>query len=569
MPQVVFSPGDRQSSELNQLAFQAMSENLAENVKYRRSQQQRKAATAQDMQDKMALGLIPKSEITVTDEGFKFKDDEAKASYYNQLANMFGQDNMSREGRTDITLDPKSIQANEQRFAQGVNAAQQAALGTEQDQRVRNMVEQQAGNVLSLQTSGMSPNDQPGSAQAAANQNFNMVSNYVSANQPSNLQARQQALQEAISGVGLLQTNNNAVAANQVANVANLVGAPAATATPAGTSVTTTAAGKPPLSAKQSQNAKVTTGGGRTGASNTVTEMDQAKAAYETGGFKYKQDDYALQTTEKKSARLDEIKTSMKNLLGLSALENYSNQLMRTGDYNQTAPLNSTFKTAFDQRAAELKRWEEAATTDGKAQTMQKIGERNIDVAGQKYAIESTRKDALAAQTIIQGSSATASTGAVTQAGTPSGGGGGSTTWHSQWGANVLPDMTLDATGNALLSDVNNLVIHPQMQPFSSSSKSQFDAYNSNTGKYGLAGLKANKIKDAVTGNDVIEWKDASGKVLGVAFWDKDQTKYNKLGMPVQDPSGAIEKGNWTLQVKAGATRSQIEAIQGVNFQKK
>ena len=142
MPQVVFSPTSQNDTTLNELAFRGMSENLAENIKYRRSQQSRKAATAQDLEAKMAAGLIPKSALKVTDEGFEFKDQEAKSAFYDKLGSMFGKDDRSRAGKTEQTSE---IVNRDQQFAQDVASAVEANRGPNadyMDAKSRELVEQ-------------------------------------------------------------------------------------------------------------------------------------------------------------------------------------------------------------------------------------------------------------------------------------------------------------------------------------------------------------------------------------------------------------------------------------------
>jgi hypothetical protein len=418
MPQVVFSPTSQNDTTLNELAFRGMSENLAENIKYRRSQQSRKAATAQDLEAKMAAGLIPKSALKVTDEGFEFKDQEAKSAFYDKLGSMFGKDDKSRKGFTTSQIDPNADATNSQRYREGVSAAIESAKGSLEAQGVAAKTAEMFNAAKDLQFTGPTPTDEPDAAQDNAAKNAAMINNMVQQGQQGNLQAMQQSLQQALQANNLLGQQTAAMQQQQVGNVAALSGQG-----PNITSAVTAPGGNVPgpVNTKQTQKTQVKTGNTGSGASSAISEMDQIQAAYESPGYKYKQDDYALKTTSTQSERIDEIKTSLTNLLGLSAFENYGNQLLKVNDQNINAPVNNTFGAMSQQRAADILRWEQAGTKDGTTQEYEKVGERSTEVTPAKYSINAVRKDALKQQQNIMIGGNTLSTGAVTTTGNQGG----------------------------------------------------------------------------------------------------------------------------------------------------
>lgn len=420
MPQVVFSPTSQNDTTLNELAFRAMSENLAQNIDYRRKQQTRKATVAQDMEAKMAAGLMPESAMKVTDEGFEFANDAAKKSFYERLGAMMGrpEDDMNQKGFTNIIVDPNADAKNRERYQEGVAAAVESAKGDEEVQRVSANTADMFDAAKKLQFTGISPTDDPDAGQQTAAANLGMVNNLVMQNQQSNLQAKQQSLQQALQGSALLAPQAAQMQAQQVGNVPLLTGqtitVPGTTLTnvPPGQTVTTPGTTLGPVNTRQSQTTRVGTGASGAGATSAISEMDQIQASYKRPGYKYKQDDYALQETTKQAERRDELRTSLRNLMGLAAFENYGNQLMRVADPNSIS--NNTFGAMAEKRAADLIRWEAAGAGEGVSQAYQKVGERSTEVDAAEYSINAVRKDALKQQNNINIGGTVVTTGANT-----------------------------------------------------------------------------------------------------------------------------------------------------------
>lgn len=501
MPQVVFSPTSQNDTTLNELAFRAMSENLAQNIDYRRKQQTRKATVAQDMEAKMAAGLMPKSAMKVTDEGFEFANDAAKKSFYEKLGAMMGrpEDDMNQKGFTNIIVDPNADAKNRERYQEGVAAAVESAKGDEEVQRVSANTADMFDAAKKLQFTGISPTDEPDAGQQAAAANLGMVNNLVMQNQQSNLQAKQQSLQQALQGSALLAPQAAQMQAQQVGNVPLLtsqnVTVPGTTLTNVrpGQTATTPGVALGPVSTKQSQSTKVNTGGSSAGATSAISEMDQIQASYKRPGYKYKQDDYALQETTKQAERRDELRTSLRNLMGLAAFENYGNQLMRVADPNSIS--NNTFGEMAEKRAADLIRWEAAGAGEGVSQAYQKVGERSTEVDAAEYSINAVRKDALKQQSNINIGGTTVTTGAVTNTGAVAGGNqsagkmrslagktgvegrdfeyrnSGTTIWKTQFDANALDPrfktggkIDVAKTANQLLANVRLGGTEPEEQ---------------------------------------------------------------------------------------------------------
>jgi hypothetical protein len=369
MPQIVFSPTSQNDTTLNELAFRGMSENLAENIKYRRSQQSRKAATAQDLEAKMAAGLIPKSALKVTDEGFEFKDQEAKSAFYDKLGSMFGKDDRSRAGKTEQTSE---IVNRDQQFAQDVASAVEANRGPNadyMDAKSRELVEQ----TLEF-----------GKTRPTPLTDAELRSNYM--NQMNAEVDKLMGKGSALRGTDIGGTAGIAVQmAEKLAaiNAAKKAGPvePTPTPTPAPAPASTTTSGsRTSVSANATDAEKIAAS-----LKSAASEKASSKYNVEVGGIDVSSDIYAKTRTDRTSERMDEVKTSLSNLLGLSAFENYGNQLLRVNDQNINAPVNNTFDAMAKQRVADIERWEKAASTDGVSEEIKNIGKRQVKTEGSKW----------------------------------------------------------------------------------------------------------------------------------------------------------------------------------------
>lgn len=550
MPQVVFSPTSQNDTTLNELAFRGMSENLAENIKYRRSQQSRKAATAQDLEAKMAAGLIPKSALKVTDEGFEFKDQEAKSAFYDKLGSMFGKDKRSRAGKTEQTSE---IVNRDQQFTQDVASAVEANRGPNadyMDAKSRELVEQTL-EFGKTRPTPLTDAELRGNYMDQMNTEVDRLLGKGSKLRGADVSGPAATAVKLAEQAAKIQAEQNLKAAG---------GAPAPAPGPAPAPASTTTSGtKTSVSASATDAEKIA-------ASLKSAASEKASSEYnvEVGGIDVNSDIYAKTRTDKTSERIDEIKTSLTNLLGLSAFENYGNQLLRVNDQNINAPVNNTFGALAEKRAADIERWEKAGSTDGFAEEIKSIGKRQVKTEGSKWA----GKVGTAASfgfspniniSTVEGSKATASSG-------DKGGSGADKTkvWNTGWGDYRSPDVSMDAEGNKLVSKATNLVINPQNQPFGTdpASNKMFDDYNKT--RYANVGVKAVKKPGGV-----IEWVDNSGTVVGTAYWDTNQEQINAAGKKRVDAAGKVIRGDWNLTMNAGATRAQIEAITGTNFQAK
>lgn len=92
--------------------------NLAENVRYRRAQQARKSAKADELKLQMATGQLPYADLAVTDEGIegaggRNEREENLRGFYGQLRQWAGQDDLTlnEDGsfQADVLNDPEAI----------------------------------------------------------------------------------------------------------------------------------------------------------------------------------------------------------------------------------------------------------------------------------------------------------------------------------------------------------------------------------------------------------------------------------------------------------------------------
>lgn len=378
--------------------------NLAENVAYRRAKQQMKAAQKQDLELKMAQGLIPKANITVTDEGFAFEGEDtlgsellgterkdtsaAREAFWKAVGAVDPQEDLSKEGGTTVT---------EQRLPE-----QEAEF-----MRIANMAQEAAENRLTPEERAM------------------VMGNYANASQMLGTVAQQPSL---ISGVG---TNIPTVPVPSAPSTPAT--SPATSPTPNPTPATTTTSltpatppppGQPdyaamvgvtatpqtivtnvPAPAAQQQQAASKQQQMQSG---KIAEMGQVEVGFKRGGFEAEMANVAQKTTTVQNTQIDEIKRSIPRLAGLAALENYGNQMMQARGYNAGAPAQNTFSALLDQRVKDLDRWEKASTAAGTQQTLEKLDPYRIKVGDEEANLKVTRKGELAARS---SSSTTIATG--------------------------------------------------------------------------------------------------------------------------------------------------------------
>lgn len=379
--------------------------NLAENVAYRRAKQQMKAAQKQDLELKMAQGLIPKANITVTDEGFAFEGEDTLGSellgterkntsiqreaFWRAVGAPEPSEDMSRQGFTDVTEEQVPGQAAE--FARITAAAKEAADNrlTPQEQELVSKdfaaASQMLGVVASEAGSGPQPTPQP---QPQPSPTPSATPSPIPT-PPSG-----SSIGSAVGGSGATTAvapppppppaSLGAMMAGRLAKNAPVPATPAAT--PAGS---TTPAGR--TSTSQSE-------------SNSIKEMGQVEVGLERGGYEAQMANVAVKTTQVQSAQIDEIKRSIPRLAGLAALENYGNQLMQARGYNTGAPMQDTFSTLLNQRVKDIARWEEAATKSGVQQTLEKLDPFKVKVEGTKANLKVTRRNELGTRVAVNAS---------------------------------------------------------------------------------------------------------------------------------------------------------------------
>ena len=395
--------------------------NLAENVAYRRAKQQMKAAQKQDLELKMAQGLIPKANITVTDEGFAFEGEDtlgsqllgterrdtsaARQAFWEAVGAPERGADMSREGFTNVL--EQQIPGQKEAFAAMVEQARRAADETLSPEE-RNLAQQNYANASAMLGSVASrpslteqpddviptipiPQPQP---QPQPNDPFYQTGP-VGGSTPLSMPSAAN-IGSAASVVGSTTatppppppspTSLGSMMANRLAKQGPIPAKPAAPAAPTTTEDKATSASE-----------KVQQGG-------KIAEMGQVEVGIKRGGFDVQMANVATKTTQVQSAQIDEIKRSIPRLAGLAALENYGNQLMQTRGYNTGAPMQDTFSSLLNQRVKDIARWEEAATKSGTSRTLEKLDPFKMEVKPTELDLKVTRKGELKADTRISAS---------------------------------------------------------------------------------------------------------------------------------------------------------------------
>jgi hypothetical protein len=387
MPQYSFAPStDSADNTLGNEGFRQLFNNLSQNVEYRRKMQAAKGAQAAKMRLQQEAGLLPKGNITMTDQGYEFDNEQARNAYYSALGGMMGDQDMSREGGVRSTT---SVINDEEQYANDIANANVSNVGPN-GENLGAITEDMA-----LITRGIGENqpdilDNPGRRAAFNNDVDSRVNAFV--------QKVQNTPKKDLSGIGMLAvkmaTELAAAKGNQLTPTTE---APGTTA--AGKPATATTAPTTPTSSRIS--ASVTDKDrNQVGVNQSVSQRGQASYEYDAGGINVKRDQLAQTTTSKQSARYDDTKTSLKNLLGLSAFSAGADDLSVAAGNQQST--NNPFGAMAQKRANDMLRWEQAASTDGTQQSVEKVGERQITTTGMKAKGSATTQEAMKhAQNII------------------------------------------------------------------------------------------------------------------------------------------------------------------------
>lgn len=528
--------------------MEALFLNLAENVAYRRAKQNMKVAQKQDLELKMAAGLIPKTEITVTDEGFQFAGEDspmdqsaAREAFYRAVGGLDPRDDRSQQGFTQVREQMLPGQAEQ--FAAQVAQAQGAAdkaLPPDLDAMQRGnfaVASALAGNVGAAKPGSM-PNptlpQPPGSTPTPTPVPSPTPS-------PSGMGSGAGAIgaQASVpppppptpSGLGAMMAQKvgqaKPVSASQIVQ-------PAA---PAGAALT-----PPPTTSSSSSAAQKWKGVGKINVS-----MDR-------GGFETEMANVSEKTTMVQNAQIDEIKRSIPKLAGLAALETYGNQIMATRGYNAGVPEQNTFGTLLKQRVADLERWEKASTGSGVAQTLEKQTPFKTKVEGSKIGLDVMQSEEMQSKISMGNTSIKQPGGGAVppkQASLPSSRAGTNTNISFNVGTR---DLTARVSGLAFQTD-------------------QSIGFNDGTAIANLLESKVNTNNKAGLGNYSIEKLNSSGKPIT----GNQQPQIIKIKTPSGvitmtydmglQQSGNAQKGirthGWNVVAPAGLNIDELEMFAG------
>lgn len=393
MPQITYIPASDRNDELTGRAFERLFSNIDDNIRNRRAQEARKSSRAELAAQQMAAGLRPKANITYTDEGMKFDSPEARKAYYEALGSKIGASDMSRDGGTETTSQVvggedhmKAVAAADTPERQARRARMDAAE-VDQLNRIQNI----EGNNPTLIRSDGSPN--PAST--------------VVPDKAASIGAMQQML-------GL--TQKTAASMHQMLSSAQQQQNPSAATVPAAQAFTHLGKGNipgvgpkglpvpnvnvpaPPPETPQAKTKTTTTAkaGGKESTSVSLREHDAADITMTEGDINIRTPEYIQQTKTVKTGRLDDVKTSFWDLMGMKAAEDDAMSAYRLQNPQAASLEKGTFETALAKRQADMQRWEAASTQDGTQMTTDKGGEKVYEVKGGTTKLGVTAKNALA-----------------------------------------------------------------------------------------------------------------------------------------------------------------------------
>jgi hypothetical protein len=531
--------------------MEALFLNLVENVAYRRAKQNMKVAQKQDLEAKMAAGLLPKTEITVTDEGFQFAGEDspmdqsaAREAFYRAVGGLDPRDDKSRGGFTQVREEMVPGQAEQ--FAAQVAQAQGAAaeaMPEDMDALQRGnfaVASALAGNIgAKAATPRTMPQPQLPSQKYGDGAVLNPNGNALEQRAAQRLLPFPAGQGVATRTLPMPTIDPNAPtpmvlhSSNASGTGAASIGSKASELPPTPTSLGAMLANKIRSAKPVATPTKIETPAPAPDTKISMTEGAGQKwkgagkidVEMERGGFETQMPTVSEKTTMVQSAQYDEIKRSIPKLAGLAALENYGNQIMMTRGYNTGAPMQETFSGLLTQRVADLKRWEEAATKSGVATTLEKQSDRRTKVEGSKNKLGVMQSEEMKTDIRVGGATLNApspSPASIIQANLPS----------TEAGATT--QISYDERGVKLTGPVSNLA-------FRSTGDLRFTEGN---GLVNVLKLKADQASKLGRGNYNVKILQQSG------------------GQPqmvqVQTPTGAI-----TLTYQAGLEKSVIKDDKG------
>jgi hypothetical protein len=393
MPQYSFAPStDSADNTLGNEGFRQLFNNLSQNVEYRRKMQAEKGAQATKLRQMQAAGMLPKGNINLTDEGIEFDNEQAKNAYYAVLGGMMGDEPMDRAGGTSSTTQ---VDRGDKQFDRRVAQAE-ASTDPELENRMRQNVATLSDQALTLRADGANPITDPSQRREVANE--------VQSQARENL-----GLAAETSREGLKATTESATQGLQAANnIATQMADKAAERRQASAPTTTTTAPANAAQKPESMDAMRTSirseagGTARTDVSQKVSERDQVNFKYKGKDIEVSNPVIATTTTQRVGERIDDVKTSLKNLLGLSAFSDAASSMSAAA--GNLASSNNAFGALAKRRAEQIDRWEKDATLDGVTQKAEQVGTNLYKVGGMTAEGSAAASGSIAPKTFIDAS---------------------------------------------------------------------------------------------------------------------------------------------------------------------
>lgn len=322
--------------------------NLAENVKYRRAKEAEKATTAETLSMLQATGQIPNmGDVTITDRGPEWQDENARSSYYQALGSRFGAGkDYTQDGGTNSTAVLENDAPAEAR-------AQMERMS--QDQLLRAQAEQDYDNQLkaaSLQiVDGMPtstlppPPPKPSGPQPLGN---TTASAQPQPDATQNLHNAMAAFKVAASTMGIPTTQDLPSLLEPIA--------------PKPTDPTATAAQPNP-------NVRIQAG---SSVGNSESHAAKIVRSLKQGELTADVDQYARTTTTNKAELTDEIRTNYNDLMGMAAYQDTLNNI--GSNYFGPSGRMNVYKDLATQRQANLERYEKMLSAEGTSEKLEKVG---------------------------------------------------------------------------------------------------------------------------------------------------------------------------------------------------
>jgi hypothetical protein len=545
MPQYSFAPStDSADNTLGNEGFRQLFNNLSQNVEYRRKMQAEKGAQATKLRQMQAAGMLPKGNINLTDEGIEFDNEQAKNAYYAVLGGMMGDEPMDRAGGTNSTTQ---VDRGDKQFDRRVAQAE-ASTDPELENRMRQNVATLSDQALTLRADGANPITDPSQRREVANE--------VQSQARENLGLAAETTRE-----GLKATTESATQGLQAANnIATQMADKAAERRQASAPTTTATAPANAAQNPENMDAMRTSirseagGTARTDVSQKVSERDQVNFKYKGKDIEVSNPVIATTTTQRVGERIDDVKTSLKNLLGLSAFSDAASSMSAAA--GNLASSNNAFGALAKRRAEQIDRWEKDATLDGVTQKAEQVGTNLYKVGGMTAEGSAAASGSIAPKTFIDASQKNRFD--VKSQG-DSGGSGSSDQNYSlsrgNWrGANLSLNNNKTLTG-----DISNVGIQPSRQKWADAN-GKFNQQGLDKLNQVLKPTGAKAVYDTSGSSPSIKYYNSQNQVIGAAIYDPDMAR-------IGDSGATTGKGDWNLTLYKGASQAQIEQITGDNLQ--